>query len=633
MLNGRWITSRKLHGNMHVIFEEQFELAKFSSAKIKITADDYYKLYINGTFVGQGPAPAYSAEYRFNEYDITSLLHTGKNAVRVHCYYQGLTNRVWVSGDGVFGMLADIVVDGAPLCCTGGDWQYREDLSFLGGDSFGYDTSYPENRDLRIALTEPENAVEAPCPHNILPEAFPSLEVYEIRPTLTKSGNRCYCDLGQEYVCTPVIEAFSQNEGAAIILHCAEELNTDGSLRHSLRCGCNYEERITLKNGTNTAEQFDCKALRYIEIICDDGVKITGLRLRVQHYPFTQKTQEVYTKNERLSAVWRLCKNTLKLGVQESFIDCPTRERGQYLGDTYISGFAHYYLTNDCRLLKKALCDFARSADYCEEILAVAPCAYRQRIADYSLLFASALYKYFYLTGDAELAESLLAVCDKINGYYSAFENSCGLLQDTEGSWNLVDWPDNMRDGYQYNLTDGGEHGFHNVLNASYIHSLKCTEALKTALGIAFEPQAQKKAAAFNRVFFDKKAGLYADCEGSTHHALHSNILPLAFDICEEKNACRIADYLEARGMACSVYMSYFYLNALCKAGRKQAVLGFITSDGKNSWLNMLKEGATVTFEAWGKDRKWNTSLFHPWATAPILIINEHFPDMLSPYS
>jgi translation initiation factor IF-2 len=30
-----------------------------------------------------------------------------------------------------------------------------------------------------------------------------------------------------------------------------------------------------------------------------------------------------------------------------------------------------------------------------------------------------------------------------------------------------------------------------------------------------------------------------------------------------------------------------------------------------DAWLNMLEEGATTTFEAFGKDKKWNTSLFH----------------------
>ena len=39
-----------------------------------------------------------------------------------------------------------------------------------------------------------------------------------------------------------------------------------------------------------------------------------------------------------------------------------------------------------------------------------------------------------------------------------------------------------------------------------------------------------------------------------------------------------------------------------------------------NAWMNMIKEGATTTFEAWGKDQKWNTSLFHPWASAPVIV-------------
>ena len=29
------------------------------------------------------------------------------------------------------------------------------------------------------------------------------------------------------------------------------------------------------------------------------------------------------------------------------------------------------------------------------------------------------------------------------------------------------------------------------------------------------------------------------------------------------------------------------------------------------AWLRMLREGATTTFEGWGRDSKWNTSLFH----------------------
>ena len=31
----------------------------------------------------------------------------------------------------------------------------------------------------------------------------------------------------------------------------------------------------------------------------------------------------------------------------------------------------------------------------------------------------------------------------------------------------------------------------------------------------------------------------------------------------------------------------------------------------ENAWRRILREGGTTTFEGWGKDTKWNTSLFH----------------------
>jgi hypothetical protein len=69
--------------------------------------------------------------------------------------------------------------------------------------------------------------------------------------------------------------------------------------------------------------------------------------------------------------------------------------------------------------------------------------------------------------------------------------------------------------------------------------------------------------------------------------------------------------------------MSYFVLKGLAKYGEYDLVYSLITSDDINSWQTMLKEGATSCFEAWGKDLKWNTSLCHPWASAPIPILIE----------
>ena len=45
------------------------------------------------------------------------------------------------------------------------------------------------------------------------------------------------------------------------------------------------------------------------------------------------------------------------------------------------------------------------------------------------------------------------------------------------------------------------------------------------------------------------------------------------------------------------------------KDGESHRMKAALSNDG--AWLRMLKEDATTTFEGWGKDTKWNTSLFH----------------------
>ena len=630
MFKSKWIAPHSVCENLHMLFSKKFNLGTFNSAVIRITADDYYKLYINGKYVGEGPAPSYVFRYRFNEYDITDYLHRGENEIVVRAYYQGLTNRVWVSGDNRAGVIADVIVDGEYLFGTdSSSWQYSKDTTFVGGDTVGYDTAFLENRDFTTIQPEPQPAKEVDCDYTFDTEPFAPVKVYNLAADIQQKGGRYFCDFGREYVGTLMIKATANADGKAIYIRCAEELDSDGRPRFDMRCGVRYEEKCTLKKGENTTEQYDYKAMRYVEIEADGGVTVDGVTLAVRHFEFDENVQNISTDNERLKVVFELCKDTVHYGVQDVFVDCPTREKGQYLGDTYIAAFAHYYLTNDCRLLKKALCDFADSIRYGGQFLSVAPCAYQQKIADYDLLYPHMLLKYYRLTGDSKTLKSLTPACEDILSEYEPFKNADGLLESVTSAWNLVDWPDNMRDGYEYSTGGSEEYGLHSVINAYYLFAVRSFEQICDLLGKTYKPQYNTLVAAFNRTFFDKNTGLYVDCKGGKHSSVHSNILPLAFGICSAEKRDIPLNFLLKKGMCCSVYMAYFYLKALCVCAHGDVALDMITSEGECCWLNMIKEGATATFEAWGKEQKWNTSLFHPWACAPILIINEHFGHLL----
>ena len=127
------------------------------------------------------------------------------------------------------------------------------------------------------------------------------------------------------------------------------------------------------------------------------------------------------------------------------------------------------------------------------------------------------------------------------------------------------------------------------------------------------------------KAFYDEKTGLYCDNIEKTHSEVHSNILPLLFEIGTANEAVRqhLVDFVcDKRLTAMGVYMAYFALAALVKSGESEKAVELATDE--NAWLNMLSEGATSTFEAWGKDQKKNSSLFHPWATGPLVAFAEN---------
>ncbi len=108
--------------NRHILFRKKISLTGTENAILKITADDYYKLYINGQFVTQGPAAGYPNAYYYNELDVSKYLQKGENTFAVHTYYQGLINRVWVSSDQKQCLYFDLSIAGQSILTSDESW-------------------------------------------------------------------------------------------------------------------------------------------------------------------------------------------------------------------------------------------------------------------------------------------------------------------------------------------------------------------------------------------------------------------------------------------------------------------------------------------------------------------------------
>jgi alpha-L-rhamnosidase len=97
----------------------------------------------------------------------------------------------------------------------------------------------------------------------------------------------------------------------------------------------------------------------------------------------------------------------------------------------------------------------------------------------------------------------------------------------------------------------------------------------------------------------------------------------LFFGLVPDETIKRVVDLIREKRLSCGVYQVYFLLKGLARVGEYDLVYELLTSEDEHSWANMIREGATTCFEAWGKDQKWNTSLCHPWASAPIPVLIE----------
>lgn len=622
--------------NLHVLARADFSYGGEERALLRITADDQYQLYVNGTFLGQGPAPAYPEHYYYNEFDLTGLLHPGNNVIAVHLYYQGLLNRVWNSGDHRFGVAADLHIgkdaeeQEAPL-----NWKYRISDAW-SGDTTGYETQFLENFDSRKwgkdwnSPKYPADGWQQMVPayqndHRLFLQPTKALSIYEKKPKQIQKISKSHwqIDLGQEAAGKVFVTAKGA-EGRQVQILCGEELTETGSVRYEMRCNCTYREVWTLKEGVSSYEPYDYKGFRYVELIGEEGVEILDCRIRVQHYPLDESVCTLDAGQEKVEQIFSLCKNTIKYGVQEGYLDCPTREKGQYLGDAVVAARAQVWLSGSTELLRKCIAQFAESTKTCPGMMAVAPGSLMQEIADFSLLWGELLLEDYLFTGDRAFLAQYYPAAKKILLYFAKYERADGLLEQVAEKWNLVDWPENLRDGYDFELSRPiVAAGCHNVINALYIGAMKTLGRMERILEIPETFDWRERQKIYQNVFYRPDVGLFADSETSSHCALHSNVYALYFDLVPEGAKTQVAGYLEKKGLSCGVMLSYFLLKALAGTGAYDAVYRLLVNESEHGWMNMLREGATTCFEAWGKEQKWNTSLCHPWACAPVSILIE----------
>ena len=425
------------HRNKHILFRKKFNLKKLPErATVYVSADDYYKLYINGRFVAQGPAPSYHFNYNYNVVDVAEHLVEGENTIAVHTLYQGLINRVWVSGDNRHGLILDLEADGRILVSSDEGFLTKQHKAYSEIGTVGYDTQFLEEYDSRsqdVGFERPdfddsgwENVKISLVSDHALSEQKTEMLTFEKKAPIEKrlDGNKLFLDFGSNYVGYLCVKA-KGNAGDRMIIRCSQELCEDGSVRYRMRAVCNYEETWILADGESELDQFDYKAFRYAELIIPEGCEISDVYFNARHYPFELKAKikEEYRGNTDIERIWELCVNTQRYGVQEVIQDCMEREKGFYLGDGCYTALTHAVLTGKDAMLRKLIDDAFATSFITDGLVTCMDCAHMQEIAEYPLILVFTVLWHYNLTGDkAYLKQNYPKVKALLDSYRRDYE-------------------------------------------------------------------------------------------------------------------------------------------------------------------------------------------------------------------
>ncbi|BCT77432.1 hypothetical protein SCMU_32740 [Sinomonas cyclohexanicum] len=394
------------------------------------------------------------------------------------------------------------------------------------------------------------------------------------------------------------------------------------------------------------AVPFDARVhlgFRYLEIEAPEspGAVAADVSAAVVRADHPASPAAVETSDPALNRVLALLQDSALHGVQERFMDTPTREKGQFLADAVNISLTTMAAFGEREFTRQALREFVWSgARYWDtpgergRVNAVYPNGDGKRdIPDFSLMLPEWAEAYWRHSGDDAFAVELLPALEATCGYVLRAipaEGPCaGLVTELPGGsgpylHGIVDWPAPNRFGYDMSAAA------RTAVNAQAYAALASTARLARALGqrttaARLASRAGALAAAMEarlRVDGVLVDGLAADGTPSPHASQHATAMPLAVGATGPAHRTADAARAASLGLRMGPMTWHRLLAGLVGEGRTEEALGVVLDDPARGPLAWLARGATSAWESWELVEGTDFSQSHAWAAAawPVLV-------------
>jgi hypothetical protein len=367
---------------------------------------------------------------------------------------------------------------------------------------------------------------------------------------------------------------------------------------------------------------------RYCEILLPNGaIKVNNIVQKALYYLFDPEASAFSCSNEKLNAIYDLCKYSTIANTYNGDYANSQRERMMYEADCYIQQMCHYSIDREYAIGRYSTENLVYHATWPTEWICH---SVFMAWADYQNTGNTRLIREYY----NDLKAKTLIALETENGLISTLTGlqTKEFLQSIHFNGkklvDIVDWPSEMQGIQPSGERDNHELKTYNtVVNAFYYRSLVLMGKMAIAIDNQsdadfFDQKAQKVKEIFNAQFFDRVKGIYLDGIGSQHSSIQSNLFPLAFGLVPADTEKGVVKFIKSKGMACGVYAANFLMEGLYNANEGQYGLDLLTSETDRSWMNMIRTGSTMTTEAW--DVKYMPDLMgwsHAWSASPAHII------------
>ncbi|MHB8968851.1 MAG: alpha-L-rhamnosidase-related protein [Pirellulaceae bacterium] len=383
---------------------------------------------------------------------------------------------------------------------------------------------------------------------------------------------------------------------------------------------CNLDHYVA-RGGEQEFSPLTPKGGRFLEVhVLASPEQVEFLREEVVERCYYEEVEGSFrTDDETLNHIWNVGVATHVACSEDSLVDSPTRERGQWAGDVVGVGMDVAAVAfSDVRLFRRGLVQCAQCARPDGMVAGLCPGGVGY-LSTYAAQWVSAAVHYWELTGDLALLEELFPYAERNVAAFEKQRTADG-LQDALG-WGFVDW------GYVRNPgpSDMG-------VNLHYLAALRDMVRWCEALD-------RPERAAFYRGLTDDLTGLvrrYFDAEFAAGGDVWPRIgyhraalgLRLGFFAGDQEGPCvaaikqhmlqcfpndaaapRLSDPGVSNSRLITPYFGHFVLPELIERGEME----FVLSQYRQCWGWALGDGRTTWLEVF--DTRW--SHCHQWSGCP----------------